>query len=47
MLVEDDGEDIIVSTGDLEAHAKLAAHPAVESVEEIGKAAFISDWIAR
>ena len=47
LMVEDDGEDIIVSTCDPEAHSKLAAHPAVESVVEIGKAAFISEWMAR
>ena len=47
LMVEDEDGDIIVSTSDPEAQAKLVAHPAVESVEEIGKAAFISDWIAR
>jgi hypothetical protein len=47
LMVEDEDGDIIVSTADLAAATKLAAHPAVESIEEVGKAAFISDWVAR
>jgi len=47
LMVEDEDGDIIVSTSDPEAAAKLAAHPAVENVEQVGNAAFISDWMAR
>ena len=47
LMVEEEDGDLIVSSADTEAQAKLAAHPAVESVVEIGKAAFISDWMAR
>ena len=47
LLIEDAAGGIIVSTGDPEAQAKLAAHPAVKSVKEIGKAAFISEWMVR
>jgi hypothetical protein len=47
LMVEEEDGDLIVSSADTEAQAKLAAHPAPQSVEQIGRAAFISDWMAR
>ena len=45
MVEEDEAGATLVSTADPDAHAKLAAHPAVISVAPVGKAALIADWM--
>lgn len=47
VMIDDEDEEpghTRVSTADPDAADKLAAHPAVEHVEQIGHAAFIADW---
>ena len=46
IMVEDEDGATIISTADPDAEAKLTAHPAVESVEKIGRAVLVGDWIA-
>jgi len=41
---EDDGA-ILISTNDPEAEAKLAAHASMVTVERVGKAIMMGDWI--
>jgi len=41
---EDDGA-ILISTSDPDAEAKLTAHVSVVTVERVGKAVMLGDWI--
>ena len=46
IMVEDDDDAILISTSDPDAEAKLIAHAAVISVEQVGKALVVGDWIS-
>ena len=43
-LVETKGGQIIIRTVDPDAAQKLAAHPAVLGVKQVGRAAVVTEW---
>ena len=46
LVIEDDDGAILISTSDPDAVPKLIAHAAVVSVERVGKALLVGDWIS-
>ena len=46
IMVEEEYGAILISTSDPEAVPKLIAHAAVVSVERVGKALLVGDWIS-
>ena len=45
VVVDDEDERMVISAADPNALEKLSAHPAVATVERIGQAAMIVDWM--